>query len=361
MSLLRLLNPVEFRKFQLLWREAQRQGIPFDELSVDDGIRALYRRTDPATLGLPPDEEITAEAVVDRPGLAEACQAMGTGEWEPVARLLTAHGDDWDRRCLDITLLSKIAADDGDALDRWLFDRPDDPDALVLRAETLVRRAWNARGGRVASETSDDQFEAFHRIIDEAETAAWAATEAAPDDPTPWTTLITIARAQGWDEEAFSRTFSELRARAPHHRGGHEQALQYWCAKWHGSHKRMFAFAEEAATTAPSLTPLRLTAVFEYSLGRKRPEPKDYARQAMDSTAAWLAGEGVDSPYARADRGLLASVLVDAGRYREALDQFAALGRHADSWVWQYSGDPEAAFRLARWKACHRARKSWKG
>ncbi len=357
MSLLRLLNPVEFRKFQLLWREAKRLDIEFDELSTEDGIRALYRRVDPTTLGLPADEDVTADPLLDRPGLAEAHQALLTGEWEPVARLLAEHGDDWARRSLDVDVLASTAAADSTALDRWQYDRPDDPHLLVLRAEMLVRRAWNARGSAIATETSDEQFSAFYRLLDEAEPAAWAATEAAPHDPTPWATLVTLARAQQWSEEALEHAFTELCARAPHHRGGHDAALQYWCAKWYGSHERMFAFADEAAAKSPSLTPLRLTAVFEYSVGRKRPRPKTYAREAMNATAAWLAGDGADSPYAHFDRGLLASVLVDAKRYDEAVEQFRLLGSHADSWAWQYTGNARLAFLLSRWTACRHARR----
>ena len=51
-----------------------------------------------------------------------------------------------------------------------------------------------------------------------------------PDDPTPWNTLLTLARGLRRDHDEFRAMWTELIARDPLHHNGHLQALQYWCA-----------------------------------------------------------------------------------------------------------------------------------
>ncbi|MFH8387091.1 hypothetical protein ACH4E7_40305 [Kitasatospora sp. NPDC018058] len=54
-----------------------------------------------------------------------------------------------------------------------------------------------------------------------------------------------------------------MTARDPHHLRAHEGALQYWCAKWHGSHELMHTFVDAALADAPAgslLTTLRVRA-----------------------------------------------------------------------------------------------------
>jgi hypothetical protein len=352
-----ILRPRAIRHTSALLREARRKGVGLGELGVEDGLRALKCRVDPRALGLPGDDEIVADRFPSTPGLAEAELAMRAGDWEPAACLLSGHGRDWDRRDTDVAALAESSVDDGVALRNWMCARPDDPNVLVLGAETLARRAWKARGARVAPDTTAQQFRAFFRLLDEAERMAWAATEAAPADPTPWMTLSTLGRGQQWSGPKFERVFGELLARAPHHRGGHEQALQYWCAKWAGSDEQMFAFADAAAAASPALTALPLIAVFEHSLFANRTWSTRYARRALDNTLAWLADDGRHSLYAQHDHGLAAQALVKVKRYDEAVEQFRLQGMHADAWVWGYAEDARLNFVLTRWEACNRARR----
>ena len=54
----------------------------------------------------------------------------------------------------------------------------------------------------------------------------------------------------------FEARRSELPARDPSSRFGHNAALQYLVATWSGSHEDMYAFAHEAAAGAPAKIPL---------------------------------------------------------------------------------------------------------
>ena len=53
-----------------------------------------------------------------------------------------------------------------DVLDRWVERLPESSIARLARAEHYSAMAWAARGTRVSSKTSDDQFRIMHRWFD---------------------------------------------------------------------------------------------------------------------------------------------------------------------------------------------------
>jgi hypothetical protein len=312
---------------------------------------------DPTTFGLVPNSELTAEPLDDRPiGLAVA--AAKAGDWRPAAAALAEAGTQWDRRSVYVGRLGKIAADDDSWLLAWQRAQPDNPDHAVVLADSLFKLAWNVRGGHRATQTSRDQFAGFHRILADAERAARHATEVAPDDPTPWYALATIARGLEFDNDRFRGVWRELVARDPHHRRGHESALQYWCAKWFGSDELMREFADTAAAAAPSLGILPLVAAYELAQAHSdQPQyTSPWVATAVDRlTGQWLAGPGFTSVFARHDRGWASFVLVRAGRPSEAVEQFRLIGRHVDVTPYANYTDPVATFVLSRDRACRGA------
>ncbi|GLZ31061.1 hypothetical protein Lesp02_32500 [Lentzea sp. NBRC 105346] len=344
-----LFQPKKLIQVARLMREANRRGVEIDQLP-DYVAASLMRpkKADPARHGLVPDVEVSTSPPRDDRELRAAEAAARAGDWEQAAALVAGTWLDWDRRAVVVHALAGIAAHDDTWLEKWRAARPDDRDLAVVHADALVQLAWLVRGSARASRTTAEQFDGFHRVLVQAEEAARHATRVLPDDPTPWGTLLTLARGLSYDHDAFERLWDELVKRDPHHRAGHEQALQYWCGKWSGSHELMIDFATRAAAKSPTLAGLPLRAAFELELD----DAADWksVRPAIDVLLT------LDEMSA-ADRGWLALALVRTKRYAEAVEQFRALGTNASGMPWRYYGDAaKLFFTEVRAEACQKAK-----
>jgi hypothetical protein len=142
------------------------------------------------------------------------------------------------------------------------------------------------------------------------------------------------------------RVWSDLTNRDPYHYEAHRSALQYWCAKWHGSRELAFDFAERAAAAAPPgalLRALPLLAWWEHrpkggTPGEAYRTPE--VRAMVDATLADAAAAPPRHPYLADVRHLLAYILMMQDRPEQALEQF----RHVDGFVgaipWVNTGTP---------------------
>lgn len=347
-----LLHPVKTARVLGLMRLASRQGVDMDDLPAHVIVEKLHGRVDHARWGLVAPEDVTTDVPVGGPELALACAAAAEGRWEPAAELLESAGNDWDLRAEIVDGLADVAAEDGTWLERWSQARPDSGDLAAVYAHALVMIAWKARGTARAAQTSRQQFEDFHRLLHKARHAAHAAATASPDDPMPWVTLVMLARGLSYSHEEFGQVWDELVARAPLHRMGHGQAMQYWCKKWSGSHELMCDFATRAAAASPSFASLVLRAVHE--MGDDEPDSfrSRMALDALDALLPWLAGVGADTMWLRSDRGWAILALMANKRYAEAIDHFRVIGHRADGTPWSLVPKPAQFFLEARVEAC---------
>ncbi|RJQ82353.1 DUF4034 domain-containing protein [Pseudonocardiaceae bacterium YIM PH 21723] len=348
----------QIKGFFVWRREAKRRGMGLmefmDSVSSKE-LAELLDPVDPVRWGLVPDDQVTLESPFRDQDLETATAAAHAGDWRPVADLLHRAGQDWDRRAGYVAVFGRIAAGDDAFLRDWRSARPQDPGAAMIYAESLVQLAWQIRGGRTAGETSDEQFEGFHRVIQQVEPAALAASQLAPHDPTPWFTLITAARGLGYEHDRFRALWQELIQRAPAHRRAHESALQYWCRKWYGSDEEMFAFAEAAASAHPQLHHLRLQAAVESQAEDKVIWRVAGRAQWLDTERELLAGPDGARPDAPVRRSYLAYCLMAAKRWPEALEQLRLIGPYAGG-VWARFGDPVEAFLHHRKATCRNVR-----
>ncbi|MFF4814469.1 hypothetical protein ACFY2K_07760 [Kitasatospora sp. NPDC001309] len=287
----------------------------------------------------------------DRPEDEEAAvlAAAKAGDWRTAATYLAADATA-DVRWRRQRQLAELAAEDDAWLRAWRAERPQDPAAALLHADALVYLAWNIRSSARATDVSREQFAGFHRVLAEAGEAAVAAAALAPeDDPNPWVAQIPIAMGLGWSNDRFRQLWAELVARDPRHWAAHTRALQYWCAKWRGSHELMHGFIDGAIAAAPAgslLAPIKLEAYFEQFAkdGEKltawqRPE----VGAALDAALADLAAADPGHPRIRYAHGWLAYALTRAGRPTEALAQFQALGRYIPQPFTNFN-DPRQSF-----------------
>ncbi|WP_446040509.1 hypothetical protein [Streptomyces sp. SID1121] len=341
-----------------------------------------------ATVGadLPPDPAVALDPV--HPDLRDALRAAAGGDHGPARDLLAAtrRGAQWERRGIFVPQLARNALHHHGWLDAWLAEAPEDPDAVLVKAELCVAQAWEIRTGSRAQDVSKDQFQAFFALLDDAVPVISAAAELNPADPVPWQIALTHATGSQAPREVFAAYWAEATARAPHHYGCHRAALQYLCEKWHGSHEEMFDFAEQAAAEAlpgSQLHALPLLAAVEYevaadptttaatadtALGAPRnrtapavtlhgvPTPPASSRapartRIHDATERALVlsdAHAPGDPEAATVRNHLALALILAGRHAEALEQFRRIGTYATELPWAYFGDAREEFLNSR-------------
>ncbi|MFJ6730076.1 hypothetical protein ACIQPQ_34775 [Streptomyces sp. NPDC091281] len=294
--------------------------------------------------------------------LSEARHDIVIGRWQGPRALLRSTGEDWAARGHRIRTLAQACAGSS-TVETWLAAEPHSPDALVLRAATETTRAFNLAIAAGRGVPIDQQR------VDTAVLACLAAAEAYPADPTPWISLISVARLypSGVRRRELARWWDELHRRDPYSTEGHLQVLHYYSARWHGTHGLMYDFARDAAGAAP--TGCALPVLVQYA----RVEEYRYVAEAADSRTTpvrlarhwnhdgavgdvrrtwerWILGRtelGV-SPSELRDVGYLAHAACLAGTGDVAAPALRLLGRRATRTPWSCTGDP--ARQITRWR-----------
>jgi hypothetical protein len=199
--------------------------------------------------------------------------------------------------------------------------------------------------------------------------ACLQATESYPDDPTPWITLISVARLypSGVRRQELARWWDELHRRDPYSVEGHLQVLHYYSSRWHGSHGLMYDFARDAAGVAPPGCPLpvlvQYARVEEYryvldtakgqqaAVGLGQHWSHDGAVSDVRRTwQRWIAAreDGAVPPGELRDLNYLAHAACYAGTTDVSAPVLTMLGRRATPTPWSYTGDPEK--QIVKWR-----------
>jgi len=304
--------------------------------------------------GLPPLHTLSTDLSRSVPVIGAAVAAARAGDWRPAADLLNRSYGDWTMRAAAVHALAEAAGDDGTWLEAWRAAVGRDRHVAVVEAHGLLWLAWKLRGNKPPEHTSAEQHAAFYQTLRRSEAAAQQATVLAPEDPTPWCTLVTNARGLDYDNRTFAAIWHELQARDPLHRAGHEFALMYMSDDETVPHDAKFALAERAAAASPSLAFLVVQAAYDYEDVNEKIWKDAKIHRALDVLLGWLntpaGGGGV---YAGRDRGWAAYGLVSAGRGAEAVPLFAQLGTDASGRPWEDFGDDAiAGFDSFRRRAC---------
>ncbi|MEV4945833.1 hypothetical protein [Streptomyces sp. NPDC053755] len=302
------------------------------------GTARLVRHAPRLAAVLPPDDDVLLDAPDGR--LAPALVAAALADPGPAARLLAATREaaEWENRDRYVARLATFAYNRDDWLAQWLSAAPRDPDALLVKAQLAMRKAWD-------SPARAERLRELGPMID-------AAAEAAPRDPVPWRLALDHARGTHAAHTEFETLWEQAVRRSPHHYGCHVAALKYLSAQWYGSHSECFDFAEQAAEDAlpgSLIQALPARAAFaELLVGTGRLH-EDRIDAAADRAVALSAAYPVGDPWPAEVRNLLVYVLVRRGRWDEALEEFRRLGPCATSFPWTLVGeDPLARFLAAR-------------
>ncbi|MFF3287551.1 hypothetical protein [Streptomyces sp. NPDC003023] len=300
----------------------------------------MIRHTPRLADGLTPDGAVLLDAPDER--LAPALVAAALGEYEPAAKLLatTRESAEWENRDRYVRRLAAFARNRDEWLGDWLGAAPRDADALLVKAELAVRRAWE-------SPARPEQLREVGPLID-------AAAQAEPGDPVPWRIALDHARGTHATHSAFELLWEQAVRRSSHHYGCHVAALKYLSAQWYGSHRECFDFAEKAAADAlpgSLVQALPVRAAYTQLLGgESRTSVQDDRIDAAADLAVTLSREyGPGDPWPAEVRNLLTYVLVARGRWHEALTQFRLIGPYATSFPWSsVTEDPLGRFLQAR-------------
>ncbi|MFE9095145.1 hypothetical protein [Streptomyces sp. NPDC007264] len=316
-------------------------------------------------VGLPPDGEVLLDAPDER--LAPALVAAARGDHGPAAALLatTREAADWEDRDRYVTRLAAFARSRDEWLLDWCAAAPRDPDALLVEAELAVRRGWE----------SPARAEVLRRV---APLVAEAA-ECAAGDPVPWRVALDHARGTAARPAEFERLWAEAVRRCPHHYGCHVAALRYLSAACRartgssphallspraphaphasrgsrGSRRECLDFAETAAQEAPPgslMQALPLRAAFAcLTAGDGAAVAAGRLHAAADRAIALSSRQAAAAPEPAEVRNLLTYVLVELGRWEDALTQLRMTGPYATSFPWdRISDDPLGAFLTVR-------------
>ncbi|MEV6108781.1 hypothetical protein AB0M28_29380 [Streptomyces sp. NPDC051940] len=305
---------------------------------------------------LPPDRLDTERSQPGHPRDEPVLAAVRGGDWQQAAAYLAEAGTDWRERYRRAGVLAAEAAEDDAWLVAWRRAHPHDPGAALVNADALIDVAWAIRGNGTGSTVGEEAARRFHDVLHRAREACAEAQALGGDDPSPYIVEMALAMGLGYPHEQMRALWAETEKRDPYHLAAYTRALQYWCAKWRGSHEAARQFADMAAARAypgSLLTLLPLQAHFEYEQSQRDLDPDEYYKRpevvaAVDACLADVAAADPLDRGVRPVRHFLAWCLYWQDRYPEAVEQF----RHIDGFIgatpWDYASDPVKRYTDAR-------------
>lgn len=141
-------------------------------------------------------------------------------------------------------------------LEEWGLSAKRSATAQLFCGENFSWRAWEARGGRLASEVSSGQADVFITFLNEGARHINQAISLRPDDPEPYYRMIRIRLGLNGSDPEASNLLEKVRQRHKWHLLAHMATLTHKCEKWGGSHAEMFHFARTMTQNEPSGSPL---------------------------------------------------------------------------------------------------------
>lgn len=136
--------------------------------------------------------------------------------------------------------------------------------SLSMLGWAQIRDAWAIRGRTYANHVDPNAWDAFQRGLESAEETLWAAIEQDPNSPEPWIAMLASGRGLSVGLTEIRERFIRANDLAPFRADACEQMLQANCAKWFGTHDKMFEFARWVESHAQAESSARAVLAYAY-------------------------------------------------------------------------------------------------
>jgi len=247
-----------------------------------------------SALGLKPNAVVVDHSA--QAGSRRLTQKLAQGV-HPEAELLLSSATDENRERLIYGFAS--SADAVPLAARWANACPSSSLAHTVLGASLIVSGWKLRGDSYAGDVDPAAWKPFLDRLKNAEEPLYLAARLDQKSADPYAWLIHAELGGDASRERLAGFFSEAVARVPLHWPAHYKYFNATTAKWGGSHREMFKFADEASKRAPpgsilhSLVP---TAFNDYALatGRrssKRMKKQENAAKVSAALHSWVAAE----------------------------------------------------------------------
>ena len=197
---------------------------------------------------------------------------------------------------------------------------------------------------------SEESFQSFHEVLEEADDVGRAALDLDPSNPGAACARLTSGRGLGLPADEWWHRFDVGRRARSTLFPAHHHMLQALCKKWYGSHEMMLDFARRVAREAPVGDPVGVMlaeAHAEYLIeeGTALVSPEDQELLAFASQQ-WVSGgeTALRHPRALEAHQLFGWAFRKSHPELRAFHMARATGRLA-SLPWNYLKDGEKAYR----------------
>ncbi|MGW0332264.1 hypothetical protein ACWD0J_10405 [Streptomyces sp. NPDC003011] len=276
---------------------------------------------------------------------------LRAGRWRSMRDVLETC-DSWALRTSRSQVLAAVAAD-GDAIEAWLQEQPQNCNAKMMHARVSVQRALNAHHAGQPGGASR---------ADGARAACWEAARRWPADPVPWVALLALAKmdtpdlwrrrpehqAPAW-EYLLPRgpwgLLREAQQRDPNNREAWHRMLQALGAY----RENAFDFVRWVVTWAPQGSPLVLLPLYLHSehYGELRTQgalttslywTRDPISYYTHRALHWWFAHADPASWLPPDLNHLGQAL-HSGGFTEGREVFEAIGPFATPVPWKYVAD----------------------
>lgn len=181
--------------------------------------------------------EISQRYRIDKSRTASGLWRL-TGFYGAISEEIHSQRDGQEREAAFRALEAKTA--------RWAQQYPASPAAHIAHSMVLIDHGWAYRGEGYAASVDQQSWAPFHHYVAKARRYLEAHKTVAAVDPQWYGTMLTVARAEGWDRSRFDRLLAEALDREPLFYQTYFTALQYLLPKWQGRLGDVEAFAQDA-------------------------------------------------------------------------------------------------------------------
>ncbi|WP_144394402.1 DUF4034 domain-containing protein [Pleionea sediminis] len=131
-------------------------------------------------------------------------------------------------------------------VNEWIKETPNAPLAYLTKAKLWISYAFVARGERYAHSVPKDKWPIFYERIRRAREVLETSKVITQDHPVFYTTMISIAKLQGWREEELRTIYDRGTSKFPGYYFIYFYVADYYLPRWQGSKQKLREFVEDA-------------------------------------------------------------------------------------------------------------------